>query len=40
LDSRFVKLEEHKPDEVIHKVPDMSSIFKTLLAAVDSQYIW
>ncbi len=40
LDSRFVKLEEHKPDEVIHKLPDMSSIFKTLLAAVDSQYIW
>jgi hypothetical protein len=40
LDSRFVKLEEHKPDEVIHIVPDMSSIFKTLLAAVDSQYIW
>ena len=40
LDSRFVKLEEHKPDEVIHKLPDMSTIFKTLLAAVDSQYIW
>lgn len=40
LDSRFVEKKENKPDEVIHKLPDMSSIFKTLLAAVDSQYIW
>ena len=40
LDSRFVEKADTKPDEVIHKLPDMSSIFKTLLAAVDSQYIW
>lgn len=40
LDSRFVENRESKPAEVIHKLPDMSSIFKTLLAAVDSQYIW
>ena len=40
LDSRFIEKKENKPDEVINKLPDMSSIFKTLLAAVDSQYIW
>jgi len=40
LDSRFIKIEGSKPNEVIHKIPDMASIFKTLLAAVDSQYIW
>ena len=40
LDSRFVEKTDTKLDEVIHKLPDMSSIFKTLLAAVDSQYIW
>ena len=40
LDSRFIEKKEKKPDEVINKLPDMSSIFKTLLAAVDSQYIW
>ncbi len=40
LDSRFVEKKESKPAEVIYKLPDMSSIFKTLLAAVDSQYIW
>lgn len=40
LDSRFIKIDESKSAEHVHNVPDMSTIFKTLLAAVDSQYIW
>ena len=40
LDSRFIKIDDKKAAEHVHKVPDMSTIFKTLLAAVDSQYIW
>ena len=40
LDSRLVKKEESKPAEVIHTLPSMSEIYKTLIAAIDSQYIW
>ena len=40
LYNKLVKKEESKPAEVIHTLPSMSEIYKTLIAAVDSQYIW
>ena len=40
LDSRFIEKKDKKPNEVIHKLPDISTIYKNLLSAVDSHYIW
>ena len=40
LDSRFVEKQDEKPDELIHELPDKNTIYKNLLSAVDTQYIW
>jgi hypothetical protein len=40
LDFRFVEKQDEKPDELIHELPDKNTIYKNLLSAVDTQYIW
>ena len=40
LDARFIEKKDKKPNEVINPLPDISTIYKNLLSAVDSHYIW